>query len=53
MPANKGFFTKRRVDKNQKQIVDALKSVGCSVLTLADKGKGVPDLLVGQRWNNH
>ena len=53
MPANKGFFTKRRIDKNQKEIVEALKSVGCSVLTLADKGKGVPDLLVGHRGQNY
>ena len=53
MPANKGFFTKRRVDKNHKEIVKALEAVGCSVLSLADKGHGCPDLLVGYRGQNY
>lgn len=52
MPANKGFFTKRRTDKNQKEIVKQLEQVGCSVLSLADKGHGCPDLLVGFRGKN-
>ena len=52
MPANKGFFSKRRIDANQKQIVKVLEQVGCSVLSLADKGHGTPDLLVGFRGQN-
>lgn len=35
-----------RVDGNHGQIVDALESVGCRVLSLASLGRGVPDLLV-------
>ena len=53
MPANKGFYTRRKVDKNQTEIVKVLKQLGCSVLSLADKGHGVPDLLVGFRGRNY
>jgi Holliday junction resolvase len=35
-----------RVDENQKEIVQALRKVGASVLSLAALGKGVPDLLI-------
>jgi hypothetical protein len=42
-----------RVDQNQAAIVDALRSVGCSVVSLAAVGKGVPDLLVGLRSRNY
>lgn len=35
-----------RVDRNQSEIVDAYRKVGCSVQSLAAIGKGVPDLLV-------
>ena len=38
-----------RIDKTQAEIVSALRSVGASVHSLADVGKGVPDLLVGFR----
>lgn len=38
---------KGKVDANQKEIVDALRSVGASVVSLANVGNGVPDLLVG------
>lgn len=41
-----------RVDENQGAIVDALRSLGCSVQSLASLGKGVPDLLVGIRGVN-
>jgi hypothetical protein len=34
------------VDFNQASIVDALRAIGCSVLSLAAVGKGCPDLLV-------
>ena len=36
-----------RVDANQAEIVDALRSVGAAVQSLAAVGRGVPDLLVG------
>mgnify|MGYP003671861563 CR=1 FL=1 len=35
-----------RVDGNQSQLAAAFRSLGCSVLSLAPLGKGVPDLLV-------
>jgi Holliday junction resolvase len=35
-----------RVDGNHAEIVDCFKKLGCSVLSLAAVGKGVPDLLV-------
>jgi Holliday junction resolvase len=35
-----------RVDGNHAEIVDFFKKLGCSVLSLAAVGKGVPDLLV-------
>lgn len=34
-------------DKNEASIITALRAVGCSVMQ--QSGKGVPDLLVGQR----
>lgn len=38
-----------KTDANQNEIVDALRSVGALVLSLAAIGKGCPDLLVS--WN--
>lgn len=38
-----------KVDANQTAIVDALKSSGVKVLSLAALGKGAPDLLCGFR----
>ena len=35
-----------RIDQNQPAIVEALRSVGCGVCSLAPIGRGVPDLLV-------
>lgn len=37
-----------RVDNNHKQIVEALRKCGFSVVSLHQVGKGVPDLLVGK-----
>ncbi len=39
----------RRVDANQPAVVDALRAFGATVRSLADIGKGCPDLLVGYR----
>ena len=38
-----------RTDANQKEIVDALRSVGASVYITAGVHKGFPDLCVGYR----
>jgi hypothetical protein len=35
-----------RVDSNHNEIVKVFRQLGCSVLSLAALGKGVPDLLV-------
>jgi hypothetical protein len=37
------------VDANQREIVAALRKLGATVQSLADIGKGCPDLLVGYR----
>lgn len=37
----------KRVDRNQAEIVEALRSVGCTVQHLHEVGQGCPDLLVG------
>lgn len=39
----------RKVDGNQAMIVDALRAVGYSVEVLSDVGRGVPDLMIGDR----
>ena len=41
-----------RVDKNQKIIVEALEKAGCSVLSLADLGHGMPDVIAGIHGKN-
>ena len=42
----------KRVDANQGEIVKALRKMGCKVQSLAEVGKGCPDLLVGYRGFN-
>jgi Holliday junction resolvase len=42
----------RRVDANQREIVDALKEAGASVCDLSGCGKGVPDILIGYNGRN-
>lgn len=42
-----------KVDRNQPEIVAALRKVGATVQSLAAVGDGVPDLLVGFRNANH
>lgn len=41
-----------KTDKNQAEIVRALRGIGASVQSLAPVGKGVPDLLVGYNGVN-
>ena len=36
-----------RIDGNQRAVVDALRSIGATVVSLATIGNGCPDLLVG------
>jgi Holliday junction resolvase len=42
-----------RVDRNQREIVAALRKAGASVEHLHAVGKGVPDLLVGYKGRNY
>ncbi len=41
-----------RADRNQAEIVDALRAVGATVQVLSNVGDGCPDLLVGFRGLN-
>lgn len=38
---------KKRVDRNQPEIVDALREAGGSIAHIHSVGKGVPDIIVG------
>lgn len=42
-----------KVDRNQAEIVAALRAVGATVQPLHAVGQGCPDLLVGYRGKNH
>lgn len=42
-----------KVDANHVEIVEALKAVGASVVSLASVGRGCPDLLVGFRGKTY
>jgi len=46
------FMRAARTDKNQKEIVAALRKIGASVASLHRLGGGVPDILVGYRGYN-
>jgi Holliday junction resolvase len=39
---------RQRPDKNQRQIVDALEKIGCTVYDASRVGGGFPDLVVGR-----
>lgn len=41
-----GYYRARRVDANQRWIVQALEDAGCHVVDLSVVGRGVPDLMV-------
>lgn len=43
----------KRIDRNQPEIVKALRKSGCSVLHLHIIGRGCPDILVGFRNKNY
>jgi len=42
-----------RVDRNQNEIVEALRRIGCSVAVTSGVGVGFPDLVVGYRGANY
>jgi len=42
-----------KIDRNQPEIVKALRKVGASVQHLHEVGAGCPDLLVGFRYENY
>jgi lambda repressor-like predicted transcriptional regulator len=42
----------KRTDRNQQDIVDALRRVGCSIQDLSKVGGGCPDLLISFRGKN-
>ena len=42
-----------RVDSNHRLVVAAFRLWGCSVVSLANMGSGVPDIIVGYRGFNH
>ena len=42
-----------KTDRNQKEIVEALRNAGFSVQCLSTVGKGFPDLLVGVDGRNY
>jgi hypothetical protein len=42
----------KKVDRNQSEIVQALRKIGATVQCLHTVGKGCPDLLVGFRGSN-
>lgn len=46
------MFKNAKTDANQKEIVNALRARGATVLSLAPLGKGCPDLLVGYNRRN-
>lgn len=41
-----------KIDNNHTQVRDHFRALGCSVISLADMGQGVPDLLVGISGHN-
>lgn len=43
----------KRIDANQKEIVEAFRSLGCSVFITSAVGKGFPDIVVGFRGKNY
>lgn len=42
-----------KIDRNQPEIVAALRSIGATVEILSAVGKGCPDILVGYRGQNY
>ncbi|MCH2247846.1 MAG: hypothetical protein MK111_24995 [Crocosphaera sp.] len=45
-------YQPKRTDKNQAEIVKALRAAGCTVTSLHEVGRGCPDIVVGYRGAN-
>jgi hypothetical protein len=43
----------RRTDHNQQSIIDALRSIGCTVQDLSQLRRGTLDILVGHKVRNY
>ena len=43
----------KRVDANQKNVVQQLRKLGCSVAITSSLGKGFPDFVIGVRGKNY
>lgn len=43
----------KRTDRNQSEIVEALRSIGATVAITSTLGKGFPDIVVGYRGGNY
>jgi len=48
-----GIQMHKRVDRNQTEIVAALRQLGATVFILSEVGRGCPDILVGYRGKNY
>lgn len=46
-------YRAKNVDKNQAEIVHALRQVGATVVLMHEAGEGIPDLLVGYRGETY
>ena len=53
MSERKGGYAVRKVDANQAEIVEALRSAGASVQILSGVGHGCPDIIVGLKGRNY
>lgn len=45
-------YQPKRTDKNQAEIVKALRKAGCTVTSLHEVGRGCPDIVVGYQGKN-
>ena len=52
MTETKGRYTVRKVDRNQAEIVEALRAAGASVQILSGVGHGCPDIIAGLKGRN-
>ena len=53
MTDTKGQYSVRKVDGNQAEIVDGLRSAGVSVQVLSGVGHGCPDIIAGKNGRNY
>ena len=46
-------LTAKRIDSNQKLIVQGLRAIGCTIQDLSQVGRGTPDILCGYKGKNY